>query len=158
MFSVMESNESPERDLQLAERAAVAPWLDYPPTPWWHAPSGGVLLGAIVLVLGESENVHTAVGVALALAVVLAVGAWLGASVARMGVVPRLRSAPAEFVPVLRGYFAGCGLLALLIVTVYVTVGSRVAAAVAALGAWGGLVLYERRYEKAAEAARKRLA
>jgi len=43
-------------------------------------------------------------------------------------------------------------------VTVYVTVGSRVAAAVAALGAWGGLVLYERRYEKAAEAARKRLA
>lgn len=158
MVSGMESNESAERDLRLAERAAVAPWIDYKPSPWWFVPSFGLLEGALVLVLGERQNLHGAVFAVVGLVLVFLLAAWIGAAVSRQGVVPRMRRAPAEFVPVLRAYYAGFALLVAVVVTLYVAVDSRVAAVVAAVGAAGGLYLYDWGYEKAAEAVRKRLA
>lgn len=157
MVSIMESNLDPRRELDQAERAALAPWIDYRPSPWWLAPSGSLLLGAMVLVWGERERLPFAAFVVLAVALVAGLGAWIGATVSSQGALPRLRQAPAEFVPVLRGYFIGAGVLAVLVAALYLVVDSRLAAAVTALGAWGGYVLYERRYDKAAEAVRKRL-
>lgn len=158
MVSVMESNGSAEQDLQLAERAAIAPWIDYKRSPWWFVPSFALLEGALVLLLGERQDLNGAVFVVTAIVLVFLLFAWIGAAVSRQGVVPRLRRAPAEFIPLLRAYFAGFALLVAVVVILYVAVGSRVAAVVAAVGAAGGLYVYEWRYEKAAETARKRMA
>lgn len=154
----MESNLQPEQELALAERAAVAPWIDYPPTPWWYEPSGGLLAGALVFVLGEQSNLPSAWYAIALVAVVAMLGAWVGVVVSRQGAVPRLRRAPAEFVPVIRAYFVGFALLLALVVTLYFVVDSRVAAVAAAVGASGGLYLYERRFAAAAAAVRKRVA
>lgn len=39
-LSTMESDEAREL-LKVAERAEAAPYLDYPPTPWWYYPVVG---------------------------------------------------------------------------------------------------------------------
>lgn len=158
MVSTMESNETADRDLQRAERAAAAPWIDYKPSPWWLVPSFALLEGALVLLLGERENIHGAVFAVTAVLLVFLLFAWLGAAMSRHGVVPRLRHAPAEFVALLRAYYAGFALLVAVVVIMYVGVGSRVAAVAAAVGAAGGLYLYEWYYAKVAEAVRTRLA
>jgi uncharacterized protein YneF (UPF0154 family) len=158
MVSAMESNLSPEDELAIAERAAVAPWIDLPPTPWWYAPSLGLLEGLIVFVLGERETLPSVWYVVLLLVLVVLMGAWVGAVMARRGAMPRLRGAPPEFVPTIRAYFAGFALLLLVVVIVFVAVDSRAAAVVVAVGTTGGLLLYERRYAAAAEAVCRRLA
>lgn len=154
----MESNLPPEEELAFAERAAVAPWIDYPTTPWWYEPSAGLLAGALVLVLGERGGLHGAVFVVMALLLVFLMGAWIGAAVSRQGAVPRLRRAPAEFVPVLRAYFVGFVLVLTVVVMLYFAVDSRVAAIAAAVGVAGGLYLYERRFATTAAIVRKRVA
>ncbi len=149
--------ESNEEALAAAERAAVAPWIEQPATPWWYIPSFGLLMGAVVLILGERASMSSAWFALSAIAVVFLIGAWLGAVTAHQGVVPRLRSAPPEFVPVVRGYFVGYVLLLAMVVIVYLAADSRVAAVLAAVGTWIGLVVYEKRYTTAADAVRRRL-
>lgn len=158
MVSAMETNLPPEDELALAERAAVAPWIDYAPTPWWYVPSAGLLAGVLVFVLGERETLPPVWYVLALLAVVFLVGAWIGAARSRQGAVPRLRKAPPEFVPAIRAYFIGYVLLLAVVVIMFFAVDSRVAAVVAAIGAVSGLFLYERRYAAAAEAVRRRVA
>lgn len=154
----MESNLPPEDELALIERAAVAPWIDYAPVRWWYVPSAGLIAGTLVLVLGERETLPWVWYVLAQLAVVVLIGAWIGAAMSRQGAFPRLRSAPPEFVPEVRAYFVGCVVLLTVVLTVYFLIGSRPAAIVAALGVAGGLYLHERRYAAAAEAVRRRVA
>ena len=154
----MESNLPPEDELALIERAAVAPWIDYAPAPWWYVPSAGLIAGTLVFVLGERETLPSVWYVLALLVVVMLIGAWIGAAMSRQGAVPRLRSAPPEFVSAVRAYFVGCVVLLTAVVTVFFAIGSRLAAIVAALGVAGGLYLHERRYAAAAEVVRRRVA
>lgn len=154
----MESNQDPREALAATERAAVAPWIEQPAPPWWYIPSLGLLMGGLVLVLGERESMPYALSIISAVAVTSLIGVWIGAVIRHQGVVPRLRSAPPEFVPAIRAYLAGYFLLLALVVTVYFVIDSRVAAVIAAVGTWVGLYVYEKRYEAAADAVRERMA
>lgn len=156
--SAMESNLRPEDELALAERAAVAPWIDSRPMPWWLAALGGVLPAGLVLVLGERDALHPALFVVATLVLVAAYSAWVGVITCRVGAYPRLRNAPPEFVPVVRAYFAGCVLVIAAIVVAYLVVGPWLAAIVTVVGFTGGLLLYQRRYAAVAEAVRRRVA
>jgi hypothetical protein len=157
IVSNMESELRPEEELAVAERAAVAPWIDYAPTPWWYAPTAGLLAGALVLLPGERQSLHPVAFVAAVVLVVLLAGAWIGAAASRQGAVPRLRQAPAEFVPAIRAYFVGYALLVATVAALYFAVDSRLGAVAASVGVVGGLLRYERRYAQAAAAVRKRL-
>lgn len=153
----MESDLNPEHELALAERAALAPWIDTPPLPKWWAPSGGALVGALVFLVGESRDGHPGVIIPFIILLVFLVGAWIGWGYARVGAIPRLRGAPAEFVPVIRAYFAGYLLLLAVVIALFLSAGHQLAAIVAALGVFTGLIIFQRFSGAAAEAIRARL-
>lgn len=153
----METNSHPDKDLVIAERAAAAPWIDTPLPPRSWAPAGAVLVAALVFLLGELENWHSAAWTLSILTVVVLVGVWVGWGYARLGAMARLRSAPPEFVPLVRWYHLVNAGLAALVVLLFLTVGSRVAAVVTAVGLYLLLTVYTRRSTKAAETVRSRL-
>ena len=47
----METTPDPYQQLAEAERAAAAPYVDYPPTPAWYAPAVGAWSAAVVAAL-----------------------------------------------------------------------------------------------------------
>lgn len=142
----------------MAERAVAAPWIDTPqPSRWW-IPAGALLYGVLVFGIGERNSLHPAVWFVLMVPVLALVGVWLGWGYGRLHAVPRLRSAPPEFVPAIRFYFIGYGLWLALVVTIFLTAGSRVAAVAAALGFYALLAIFTRWSNAAAAAVRKRLA
>ena len=154
MVSGMESSFDPRQDLVDAERAAAAPYLDYPPTPAWFAPAVGLWAGALVAVLGLDSHALRLASIAVLIAVELLFLGWYRR---KRGVMPRLRHAPPEIAREMRWY--GVGVLVLVVVVVGTFLVSTLAAVVLTmLLVTAGLAAYERRYERAAAATRARLA
>ncbi|ORM30215.1 hypothetical protein [Williamsia sp. 1135] len=153
----MESDEAREL-LRLAERAEAAPYLDYPPTPWWYYPVIGAWAAGMIGDFGwwrESIPLFVGTLVVLIIAEIVFV-TWMQR---RHGSLPQpgRGSPPAEIGVEWRNYF-----LALPIVTVVVAVawwlgGVLTAAVVAFVLITCGLVIYEKRYARAADAVRARL-
>ena len=155
MVSVMESisDHSLQEQLREAERGQAAPWISYPPVPWWYAPAFGVWAATYTLTQAVPDTLWRT------LLQLVHVVAMLGA-VALMrrwrGTYPRGR-APRE----LRGSFALLVLGALVVVGAVVlvttTLGTVAAAVAAFLLATLLVSVYERRYAAAAARVRERL-
>ena len=89
----MESFSDPRQDLADAERAAAAPYVDYPKTPAWYPPAVGVWAAALVAVLGVDG--HTLRSAGLAVLIVVEV-LFLASYHRKRGVMPNLGGAPRE--------------------------------------------------------------
>ena len=156
----METNQDEvRRALLVAERAAAAPYIDYPPSPAWFAPVTGLWFAALVGVFTwwrESVAVFV-VGLGLLLALEAGYLTWMRQ---RHGALPMpgTGTPPAEIGRVWRGYFAGCGVVLALVALVWWQVGVLPAAATTFVLVTSGLVWYERAYVAAAGVVRERLA
>jgi hypothetical protein len=154
MVSIMESDFTAQQALAEAERGAVAAWIDYPSTSWWYFPGMGAWATAWVLVLTELRGLWL-VPAELAL---VAVGAgFLGWYRRVRGAWPKITNSPDEFRHAIRGYLAGVVGLGLAISLLAVVAGAIVAAPVAFVGVTGGLLWYEKAYERAATQTRQRV-
>lgn len=91
MLSTMETNEARESHL-IAERAELAPWLDYPRSPWWYPPAGG----AWAVAVGASASAEGWPQALLLPLMALAAG-YFGWARRSWGTWPRLDSMPTEF-------------------------------------------------------------
>ncbi|HTW16309.1 MAG TPA: hypothetical protein VMF51_14335 [Nocardioides sp.] len=152
----MESDRlDPREARRIAERAEAAPFVDYPPTPWWYAPAAGLWAGSFTLLAGVREHGLAVLGLLALVAVESAFLAWYSRY---HGAFPSLRRAPREFRPAFARYFVGLALVLLLVVGAWVAWGVFVAAVVAAVSVAAGLALYERTYARAAARTRDRLA
>lgn len=154
MLSGMESESDVARALRTADRAAAAPYIDYPPTPKWYPPATGLWAGAFCLATGIPDGSPLRALALLALvAVELAFIAWYRRY---RGTWPRGR-APEEIRTVLVAFVVGAAVvIAVLALTLWaapVWVAAIVAVAVVTpVVAW-----YENAYAAAATRARTRL-
>lgn len=154
----MESDRlDPREARRIAERAEAAPYVDYPPTPWWYAPVVGLWSAALLLNLSLAGS-HTAIAVPAILILVTLEGAAIGWYFRRYGAVPSMRRPPAEFRRALAGYAVGCLAVVALVALAWHTTGPPVAALLAGVLVTIGLLVYERSYAAAARRTRDRLA
>ena len=154
----MESDQAREL-LRIAERAEAAPYVDYPPTPWWYHPAvGGWAAAMIATFTWWRENIGLFVG-SMAILIV-AEFVFLGWMSRRHGAfpMPGKGTPPAEIRVEWNRYFLALPIVAGLIAVVWWLLGVATAAAVAFVVITCGLMVYERRYAKAAAMVRVRLA
>ncbi|WP_155371445.1 hypothetical protein [Catellatospora vulcania] len=153
----MESYDLAEQ-LKAAERGAAAPYVDYPPTPWWYAPSVGAWVAAMIgAFTWWRENTGAFVGsLALLLAVEALFIVWMRR---RHGALPMpgKGTPPAEIAGVWRGYAIALPVIALLVAAAWWLGGVPAAAVAAFVLVTAGLAVYERRYALAAAETRARL-
>ncbi|WP_328991421.1 hypothetical protein OG394_34630 [Kribbella sp. NBC_01245] len=152
--------ESDAREqLAMVERAEAAPYVDYPPTPWWYFPSVGLWAAALIAAFAWwRENTVLFIGTIVVL--VALEGAFIAWMSRRHGALPMpgRGTPPAEIAVVWRGYFAGVAVVVAVVGLVWWLAGPPVAAPVTFVLVTAGLVLYERRYAVAAAKVRERLA
>ena len=152
----MESYAEARSALAVAERAGAAPYLDYPPTPKWYPAAVGAWLAAMILTChGASER--PAIFIPLLAALIVAEFAFIAWYRRRWQTWPSLRNAPKEISSAYRRYALAATPAFAAGIALYVFVGPYVAAGFAFVVTTGGLALYERYYERAAEATRRRL-
>ncbi|WP_155389205.1 hypothetical protein [Catellatospora paridis] len=153
----MESIEVAEQ-LKAAERGAAAPYVDYPPTPWWYAPAVGAWVAAMIgTFTWWRENAGLFVGSLVALiAVEILFITWMRR---RHGALPMpgKGTPPAEIAGVWRGFAAALPVIALLVAATWWLGGVPAAAAASFVLVTAGLAVYERRYAVAAADTRARL-
>lgn len=147
-------------DLREIDRAAAAPFLDYPELPAWWPIVAGVWF-ALVFASGFTTWIG-AVGLRVgAIALLIAVLAFfLRWYVARRGVMPSTdpRVAPPEIGRAMRWYYAGVALCAVVIAASFLWAPSAAAVAVTFVLVTIGIALYDRAYRRAAARVRARLA
>lgn len=156
----MESDSS--ELLRDAERAEAAPFVDYPPTPWWYPPLAGLWFGAVAATMSgfydpraDAIKVAALFGAALLLFGLL--GVFVGWYRRRWGSWPAMRKAPAEIRTAYAEYGVGLAVVSVAVVGTWLLAGrwwgiGALTVLVAALLFW-----YERRYATAARRIRERL-
>jgi hypothetical protein len=149
---------SPSEQLRVIKRGEAAPYMTYPPTPWWYFPAIGGWVAALVLTFSWWRvNGVLFVGSLVLLVALEVLGfVWMKR---RHGALPLVGRghAPAEIASVWRGYVAG---MVLVIAAVAVTcwlAGFAAGAVVAFVTVTAGLALYEWRYAGAVARVRERL-
>jgi small-conductance mechanosensitive channel len=149
---------TPAELLLAAERGAAAPYISYPPTPWWYFPVIGAWAAAFVGTFTWWHVNGTLFTASLVLLIALEVVfiAWMRQ---RHGALPMPGHGrpPAEIASVWRGYVAGLLIIIAAVGVAWWLGGVAVGAVVAFLTVTGGLVVYERRYAAAAARVRERL-
>jgi hypothetical protein len=156
MVANMESDQDPRQLLAEAERAAAAPFIDYPPTPRWYAPVVGAWAAAMVLTIGAMAD-HKLVAVPVLVLLIALEGAFFAWYRHYRKVNPTLTNAPPEIAVAFRRYAVGVVVVVAACVIAFVLGGAIVSAVVAFVTVTGGLVLYERQYAAAAAVTRERL-
>ncbi|WP_426503155.1 hypothetical protein ACPPVO_36760 [Dactylosporangium sp. McL0621] len=153
----MESIEAAGQ-LRAAELGAAAPYVSYPPTPWWYAPSAGAWVAAIIGTFHWwRENAGLFLGsLAALIAVELVFVTWMRR---RHGALPRpgKGTPPAEIAGVWREFLVALPVIALVVGLVWWPAGVPAAAGTAFVLVTAGLAVYERRYAAAAARTRARL-
>jgi hypothetical protein len=152
----MESTPDHADHLAAAERAAAAPYVDYPATPPWYAPAVGAWAGALVgalLLLDE----HPVLRVVSLLALVAVESGFIAWYRRYRGTMPTLRRAPAEMSREFGWYFLGLALVVAVVAAAALWVSGVLAAVLAFVLVTVGAEAYERRYARAAAATRARL-
>jgi hypothetical protein len=142
--------------LDLAERASVAPYVDYPPTPRWYAPAVGLWAAGMAFVLANmSDNKSFAVPALVVLLVIeVAFMRWYRNY---MGTMPNYENAPAEIRRELWRYAVGV-VVAFAAICAGLYFGGALAGAIVAFSTVTiGLTVYERRYAAAAKQTKQRL-
>jgi hypothetical protein len=137
-----------------AERAAAAPYVDYPATPRWYPPAVGAwatAFAALALVdVGRWDSLARA---GLTVIVVLFL-AWYRR---QRGTMPSMRNVPAEFRTAFWQYLAGCAAL----VAIFLASGKWLPLAATLplmfVLVTGATYAWERRYARAAAETRARL-
>lgn len=150
----MESTQELRERQRVAERAAAAPYVDYPPDPGWYAPLFGVWAAVFVLVVGLVDSPEWRSGGLLVLA--LACGVIIGWQRRRRGTWPRGKP-PAEIRRVGIAFVIGAavviGVGALLLWLTPTAVAALVSFVIVTAGVWW----YDRAYARAADRTRERL-
>jgi hypothetical protein len=153
----MESTPSHEQ-LRAIAQGEAAPYIRYPPTPWWYSPAVGAWAAAFVGAFSWWRvNGPLFIG---ALVVLIALeGAFIGWMWRRHGALPRLGYGrpPAEIAEVYRRFAVGFVAAAVAIAVSWTFGGVPAGATVTFVTVTAGLTLYERRYAQAAARARERL-
>jgi hypothetical protein len=143
----------------MVERAEAAPYVDYPPSPWWYFPAFGLwsagLVGAFTWWRVNAGLFVATPAVLTALAAVFVL--WMRR---RHGALPMpgRGAPPAEIASVWRGYLLTAPVIVLVVALVWWQIGIPVAAAVAFVLVTTGLAVYEHRYALAAARVQERLA
>jgi len=154
----MESIEAREQ-LLLVERAAAAPYVRYPPSPWWYAPVVGAWTAAFIgdFAWWRENGALFAASLGLLLSAEVVFLVWMRR---RHGALPMPGHGkpPAEIAAVWRGYVAGVAAIVVLVALAWWFGGVPLAAAGAFVLVTAGVALYERRYAVAAAKVRDRLA
>jgi hypothetical protein len=152
----MESDELTQA-LRDADRAAAAPWTDYPRTPNWYPPVTGAWATGLFAAVNQrsAHPVGAVAGIVVLLALEVVFIAWYRRY---RGALPSLASPPREFRPAIARYLLGLTIVAALAWLAWVfggLIGSLIAvfAGITTLLWW-----YEREYARAASATRQRLA
>jgi hypothetical protein len=147
-----------EEQLKAAERGAAAPYVEYPPTPWWYAPSVGAWAAAMIGAFSWwRENAALFVGsLAALIAIETLFIVWMQR---RHGALPRpgKGTPPTEIARVWRGFAAAVPVVVLLTGLVWWLISLPAAAGAAFVLVTVGLAAYERRYAAAAARTRARL-
>ena len=156
MLSNMES--TPAEQLQAAERGAAAPYISYPPTPWWYFPAIGAWAAAFVGTFAwwRVDGVRFLLSLVLLIALELLFVAWMKRRHGALPMPGRGRP-PAEIASVWRGYAAGFLVVIAAIGVAWWLGGIAIGAVTAFLTVTAGLVVYEWRYAAAAAHVRERL-
>lgn len=156
MLSDMESIEEIRERQRVAERAAAAPYVDYPKTPRWYMPAMGVwAFAATVLFLRpDTPSAVRIVGEVALVAACLALVWWQR----RIRGVWATGGAPREIRRAMAGFVVGA------VVVIGIVIGARflvdvwVAAGLAFVLVTAGVTWYEMAYARAARRVRERLA
>jgi hypothetical protein len=153
----MESSPLPEQ-LRAVERGEAAPYVRFPPTPWWYAPVVGAWAAALVGTFSW-WRVNAALFVAWLLLLIVLEGLFIGWLKRRHGALPMpgYGRPPAEIASVWRGYAAGLVAAIAAIAVAWWLGRVAVGAVVAFVTVTAGLAVYERRYAVAAARVRERL-
>lgn len=138
------------------ERAEAAPYVDYPPTPWWYYPAFGAWSAAYVALLGlwDDHSVLLVAGMVLLAAVI---GGFLGWYQRYHGAMPRPFRGPREFRPAYAFYGLGTAAVVGLVTAAWLLVGHPAAIVTAFAATALALHGYERAYATAARRTRERL-
>ena len=156
----METNRDEIRSALLAaERAAAAPYIDYPASPAWYAPVTGLWFAAFVGAFTWWRG-STALFVSFLVVLIALEAGFLAWMQKRHGALPMpgTGTPPAEIGRVWRGYYAGCVLVLGLVALVWWQFGVPPAALTTFVLVASALTWYERAYAKAAGSVRERLA
>lgn len=165
----MESDDELRERLRTAERAAAAPYVDFPPTPWWFPPFFGCYAAAVVacLVISRTDAPVLAqiavIGVVLVM--VAALGMWVGWDRSRRGTWPRFwgglfgrgPTPPRELTRAMWGWVIGFVVVAVGVAVLAFTTPWWVAPLVAFVLVTAGQAWYEVVFARAAARARERL-
>lgn len=158
MLFVMESIHDPSEQLRELERGEAAPYIAQPRSPWWVSVVFGVWFAAYVAAF-SLWNMSTIAFVVVMLALSAVIGGFFGWYSRRYGVLPSIGrgTPPPEIRREHLFYAAGVLVIAALVVLTWWRLGLMVAAAAAFILVTAGMLLYERRYDRAARAVRERL-
>lgn len=155
MLSSMENDRDDlAAELRQADRAAAAPWIDYPQTPTWYPPATGLWAALFCLAVAIPDDSPLQALAMLALvAVEVAFVVWYRR---RRGTWPRGR-APEEIRKVMAAFLVGAvAVVSIVGLALWVT-APWVAAIVAFVVVTPAVAWYERVYAAAAARARARL-
>ncbi|MGD9959979.1 hypothetical protein [Nocardioides sp.] len=153
----MESNSDQMAQLREADRAAAAPYLDYPPSPVWYPVATGAWFALMLLAVSALDD-HRGWAIAAIVTLVaieFAFIAWVRRS---WGTWPRMAGAPAEITGAYRWYVVRLVALVLVVGVAGWLGGHWVAAGVAFVGTTALIWTYDRIYARAASLTRERLA
>lgn len=153
----MESYPEARDALDEMERGEASPYVDYPPTPSWYAPSVGLFAGA--LVLGIAVLMYsTWLGCMVIGGLVVLEGTFFNWYSRLHGALPSLRNPPKEFRPLLGRFAVGyVGLIAVAVALWFLSNAWITAVAVAVM-ATVAVAIYEKAYAATAARTRARLA
>jgi len=148
----------PSEQLRAAERGEAAPYVRFPPTPWWYSPVVGAWAAAFVGTFAW-WRVNAVLFVTSLVVLIVLEGLFIGWLKRRHGALPRpgYGRPPAEIASVWRGYAAGFVVVIAAIAVAWWLGGVAAGAAVAFVTVTAGLAVYERRYAVAAARVRERL-
>lgn len=152
--------ESTQQALREAERAAAAPFIDYPATRWWYPPFMAVAFAAMATGTALAIELDRGIlGMALVLLALGAVALYMRHYRQRWGTWPRMEAAPREIRGAYRTYFLAVGGALVLSVAAWVTFGWLAGVVTVFLTMLMLFILYERViYPRAAQRVRERLA
>ncbi len=159
MFSTMETTPDPQaarETLRQAERAAAAPFVDYPKTPLWYPPAVGAWFAALAAMMAYRPG--PAISVPLIVVLIALVGAFVAWHSRVRGTMPTLTGAPRELHRPMYCYAAGVVVIAAVVVPTVAWGPPIIAVAVAFVLVTVGIAAYERAYYRAAQAVKERLA
>lgn len=155
----MENHDAIREELRVAERAAAAPYADYPKDPWWTAPGFGALAALFVVGvnLGAQPQVPGWAATLPSALVVLGSGGYLWWQRRRRGTMPSGR-APREISRVLWWFVLGAAVVAVALFVLADLAPLWLGVPAAFVLAAAGVACFGRAYDRAAARVRERLA